>query len=143
MLVCASALQKEGVEKQAFARAAMDETPVKVETSNESNTNDENDLSKPLNGGPVAICQGCIVRERKRAARKKTKKLEEEEEWAKDEAKRIIVFNCAEVRDLCVPGLKENPVKDHSGPRPDRMCVNAPMRIACYCRHQGEKIGFQ
>ncbi len=144
MLVCASALQNNGVEEQAFHRAATEEAPIKHDDqpSGEGSQADENDPNKPLNGGPVAICAGCIVRERKRAARKKTKKVEEEEEWAKDEAKRVIVFNCPEVRDWCVPGTKESPVKEHDSPL-DKMFVNAPMRIACYCRHQSEKVGFQ
>jgi len=140
MLVCASALQKNGVEERAFNLAAMDEEGSKDDPSSVSN--DENDPAKPLNGGAVSICQGCIVRERKRAARKKTKKVDEEEEWAKDEAKRVVVFNCAEVREWCVPGTKETAVKDHEGPL-DTMFVHAPMRIACYCRHQSEKVGFQ
>jgi len=140
MLVCASALQKDGVEERAFNLAALTEEGSKDDQSGMSA--DENDPSKPLNGGAVSICQGCIVRERKRAARKKTKKVDEEEEWAKDEAKRVVVFNCAEVRDWCVPGTKEAAVKDHEGPL-DSMFVHAPMRIACYCRHQSEKVGFQ
>lgn len=141
MLVCASAMQKDGVEQSALHRALSDEIPVKTEDPANPNA-DDNDPDRPLNGGPVAICPGCIVRERKRAARKKTKKVDEEEEWAKDEAKRVIVFNCAEVRDWCVPGTKETPVKDHDG-NLDQIFVSAPMRIACYCRHQSEKIGFQ
>lgn len=145
MLVCASALQKDGVEERAFRRALIDEVPVKAEETQlggVAEQDDQDDPEKPLNGGPVTICQGCIVRERKRAARKKTKKIEEEEEWAKDEAKRVIVFNCSEVRDWCVPGTKETAVKEHDMPL-DVMFVNAPMRIACYCRHQSEKLGFQ
>lgn len=145
MLVCASALQKDGVEDRAFRRALVDEVPVKTEETQlagVADQPDDDDPNKPLNGGPVTICQGCIVRERKRAARKKTKKVEEEEEWAKDEAKRVIVFNCGEVRDWCVPGTKETAVKEHDMPL-DVMFVNAPMRIACYCRHQSEKVGFQ
>lgn len=148
MLVCASAMQKEGLQEKAFQRAAEDdgegELEVKAEDSKETTPSavDDNDASKPLNGAPVQICQGCIVRERKRAARKKTKKQDEEEEWAKDEAKRVIVFNCAEVRDWCVQGTKETSVKEHEGPV-DQCFVTAPMRVACYCRHQSEKVGFQ
>lgn len=143
MLVCASAMQKDGLEEIAFQRATSDDAFGLTEDSKLGSIPvDENDPMKPLNGGPVTICQGCIVRERKRAARKKTKKADEEEEWAKDEAKRVIVFNCAEVRDWCVPGTKETAVRDHDT-QVDIMFVNAPMRIACYCRHQSEKVGFQ
>jgi len=145
MLVCASAMQKEGLRDIAFNRAAAEDPDAEVEEKKESTPPgqmDGNDPMKPLNGGPVTICQGCIVRERKRAARKKTKKADEEEEWAKDEAKRVIVFNCPEVRDWCVPGTKETSVKEHDGPI-DQCFVTAPMRVACYCRHQSEKVGFQ
>ncbi|KAI9718629.1 MAG: hypothetical protein M1828_006637 [Chrysothrix sp. TS-e1954] len=113
MLVCASALDKEGVRERVYHRAESDEVPVKKEDSPDK-VQDENDPERPLNGAPVTICQGCITRERKRAARKKTKKVEEEEEWAKDEAKRVIVFNCQEVKDWCLPGSKETPIKDTS-----------------------------
>lgn len=145
MLVCASAMSKEGAQDLAFQRAAEEDIDIKSEDYKAPTAPaqmDENDPLRPLNGGPVAICQGCIVRERKRAARKKTKKADEEEEWAKDEARRVIVFNCPEVRDWCVPGTKETSVKEHDGPV-DQMFVHAPMRIACYCRHQSEKVGFQ
>jgi hypothetical protein len=146
MLVCASAMQKDGLQEKAFQRAAEDDgegdLEMKAEDGKESTPVDDNDPMKPLNGGPVQICNGCIVRERKRAARKKTKKQDEEEEWAKDEAKRVIVFNCAEVRDWCVQGTKETSVKEHEGPV-DQCFVTAPMRVACYCRHQSEKVGFQ
>ena len=141
MLFCASALQKEGVRERAFRRAETGEVPVRREDSPEK-VQDENDPEKPLNGGPVTICQGCVVRERKRAARKKTKKADEEEEWAKHEAKRVVVFNCPETRDWCIPQTKEIPVKDTTR-QMTSMYVNAPMRIACYCRHQTEKLGFQ
>ena len=145
LLVCASAMQnKEGALERAFKRAESDEVPVrKEETGSNHSHPDENDPDRPLNGGPVSICAGCTVRERKRAARKKTKKPDEEEEWLKDESKRVVVFNCAEVRDWCIPDAgKETPVKEHNGPV-SAMVVSVPMRIACYCRHQQEKIGFQ
>ena len=147
LLVCASAMRdKEGAIERAFRRAEEDEIPAKREDPGQSQgqqQQDEEDPERPLNGGPVVICAGCIIRERKRAARKKTKKPEEEEEWLKDEAKRVIVFNCAEVKDWCLPeGTKEIPVKEHNGPL-SAMSVSAPMRIACYCRHQQEKLGFQ
>lgn len=147
LLYCASAMQKEGVPERAFVRGESEEVPTRKDElptvhAPAPKEVDENDPDRPLNGGPVAICPGCVVRERKRAARKKTKKQEEEEEWAKEEAKRVIVFNCAEVRDWCVPESKETPVREHDSTL-DKVVVNAPMRIACYCRHQNEKVGFQ
>ncbi|KAK4698010.1 hypothetical protein P7C71_g146, partial [Lecanoromycetidae sp. Uapishka_2] len=114
-------------------------------------TQSEDDDIKPLNGGPVQICKGCIERERKRAGRKKTKNKEEEEEWLKDEAKRTIVFNCPEIKDWQQPSLPKDgesiqPLRLDSNnlqiPR-DAHQVILPMRIACYCRHQEEKNGFQ
>ena len=139
LLFSASAMQRSGVPERAFARAEVGDVPERK--SDETPTPDD-DPEKPLNGGPITICSNCINRERKRAARKKTKKPEEEQEWAKDEAKRVIVFNCAEVRDWCVPDSNETPVKDHDGPL-SAAFVHMPMRIACYCRHHQEKIGFQ
>lgn len=140
LLVCASAMRtKEGAIERAFTRAESEEVPVRTD---DSPGGDDADPDRPLNGGPVTICGGCIVRERKRANRKKNKKQEEEEEWQKDEAKRVIVFNCPELKDWCISGTKETPVRDAQGPV-ESMFVNAPMRIACYCRHQSEKVGFQ
>lgn len=145
MLVCASAMEREGLERKALERAAKDDIFVSEEEDQPAATKvqtDDSDPNRPLNGGPVSICSGCINRERKRAARKKTKKQEEEDEWAKDEAKRVIVFNCPEVKDWCVVGTKDEPVKDYDG-KVEAVYVNAPMRVACYCRHQNEKTGFQ
>lgn len=120
-------------------------------SSSGDTTPSEDDENKPLNGGPVQICKGCIERERKRAGRKKTKNKEEEDEWLKDEAKRTIVFNCPEVKEWTQPA----PPKHGENTQPLRLDSNnlqiprdapqliLPMRIACYCRHQEEKNGFQ
>ncbi|KAA8564383.1 hypothetical protein EYC84_011327 [Monilinia fructicola] len=76
--------------------------------------------------------------------RKKVKKVEEEESWHKDEARRVIVFNTHEVKDWQSP--TSQPPSEATGDRPEpiipegAMQVDAPMRIACYCRHQNEKI---
>lgn len=145
MLVCASAMEKGDLEEGAFQRAAKDDIFVPQEENQPAAAKvqtEDPDPNKPLNGGPVSICSGCINRERKRAARKKTKKQEEEDDWAQDEAKRVIVFNTQEVRDWCVDGSKDIPLKDQAG-QVQTAIVKAPMRIACYCRHQNEKIGFQ
>jgi hypothetical protein len=144
-LVCTSAMQNPENRRKAFERAAASE-PVKEESPGEGGS-DEDDENKPLNGGDVKICVGCITRERKRAARKKVKKVEEEESWHKDEAKRVVVFNTHEVKDWQTP--TSQPPSEATGDRaepfvPDgAMQVDAPMRIACYCRHQNEKLGFQ
>jgi len=92
----------------------------------------EIDYDKPVFGAPVQICEQCMSRERKRAGRKKNKKPEEEEKWAQDEGKRIIVFNTNQVRQLeQYPGT-------HGA-----IATETQMRICCYCRHHGEKHGFQ
>jgi hypothetical protein len=142
-LVCTSAMQNPEHRRRALARAAAKEFG-REEAPAE--TADEDDENKPLNGGDVKICAGCITRERKRAARKKVKKVEEEESWHKDEAKRVVVFNTHEIKDWQAPSSQSS---ETNSDRPEpfvpegAMQVDAPMRIACYCRHQNEKLGFQ
>ncbi|KAJ5204414.1 uncharacterized protein N7498_005293 [Penicillium cinerascens] len=131
-LVCSSAMQDREKLKRAFAR-----------TRGERNANGIEE-ERPLDGGDVKICGGCIQRERKRASRKKQRKPEEDELFQKDEEKRVIVFNTSELKEWTEPpkntssGYNEMP----SAP-PGSMQVELPMRIACYCRHQNEKLGFQ
>jgi hypothetical protein len=144
-LVCTSAMRNPEYRQRAFARAAAAMRETIEEPLSESA--DEDDENRPLNGGDVKICVGCITRERKRAARKKIKKVEEEESWHKDEARRVVVFNAQEIKDW-QPPTSQSP-SEATGDRPDpfipegAMQVDAPMRIACYCRHQNEKLGFQ
>ncbi|KFZ17044.1 hypothetical protein V502_04784 [Pseudogymnoascus sp. VKM F-4520 (FW-2644)] len=147
-LVCTSAMQNPEFRRRAFERAAGAAKTSDSRSEEEADTvSDDDDENKPLNGGEVKICSGCITRERKRAARKKVKKVEEEESWHKDEDKRVIVFNTTEIKDWQQPssqvlsetvGDRREPVV-HEG----ALQVDAPMRIACYCRHQNEKLGFQ
>lgn len=158
MLVCTSAMQDSVKMQRAFARAAQPMIEVKAEEGRRSSAGDalaEDDENRPLNGGEVNICAGCITRERKRAARKKSKKPEEEEIWQKDEAKRIIVFNTTEVKDWQTPvapnaglnGVDSTQAGAYEEQVPvvpeGAMQIDVPMRIACYCRHQNEKLGFQ
>ena len=160
MLVCTSAVRDREKLTRALARAAgtvaSDKKENRRSSSGDPRSPDENE-DKPLNGGPVTICPGCIQRERKRAARKKSKRPEEEEPWQKDEAKRIIVFNCQEIKDWQAPSPPHQTTKAADAvaqgfgaslePPPfipdGAMQVDAQMRIACYCRHQSEKLGFQ
>ena len=143
-LVCTSAMQSPENRRRAFERAASQDGS---QDDNMSDNSDEDDENKPLNGGDVKICVGCITRERKRAARKKVKKVEEEESWHKDEARRVVVFNTHEVKEWQPP--TSQPPSEATGDRPEpfipdgALQVDAPMRIACYCRHQNEKLGFQ
>lgn len=160
MLVCTSAMQDTAKKQRAFARAAgFTPEPRKAESRRLSSgdiQSEDDDENKPLNGGEVNICVGCITRERKRAARKKSKKPEEEEAWQQDEAKRIIVFNTQEVKEWLKPSTPAEALDpaDPNYPGPisaaemapfpeGAMQVEVPMRIACYCRHQNEKLGFQ
>jgi hypothetical protein len=144
-LVCTSAMQDQAKVKKAFARARGEVGTVRSSTSptvGEGSVEEE----KPSEGGEVKICNGCIQRERKRASRKKQRKPDEDELFQKDEDKRVIVFNTSEIKDWTEP-----PKSAFSGyPDPTvplalmgAMQVELPMRIACYCRHQNEKLGFQ
>lgn len=92
----------------------------------------------------MKICSGCIQRERKRASRKKQRKPEEDELFQKDEEKRVIVFNTSEIKEWTEPSKNANgSYGDMASVPPGSMQVELPMRIACYCRHQNEKLGFQ
>lgn len=134
-LVCTSAMQDRDKLKRAFARTRGEK--------NSTGTNGTEE-ERPLDGGDVKICTGCIQRERKRASRKKQRKPEEDELFQKDEEKRVIVFNTSEIKEWTEPpktaaaGYGEMPPVP-----PGSMQVELPMRIACYCRHQNEKFGFQ
>ena len=151
-LVCTSAMQDLAKLDRAFARARGEEpgplskpSPVSSTGSQSSKDDDE----KPLDGGEVRICCGCIQRERKRASRKKQKKPNEEEMFQKDEERRVIVFNTNEIKEWAEPakdntiGLPGNQGNSVTPLPKGAMQVELPMRIACYCRHQNEKLGFQ
>jgi IPT/TIG domain/Ankyrin repeats (many copies) len=151
-LVCTSAMQDQAKLDRAFARARGEDVGPVSKPSPASSTGSQcskDDEEKPLNGGEVKICSGCIQRERKRASRKKQKKPDEEEMFQKDEEKRVIVFNTNEIKEWAEPA-KDTPtsLSGHQGNPPPplpkgAMQVELPMRIACYCRHQNEKLGFQ
>ncbi|EHY61323.1 SPT3 Dosage dependent suppressor of Ty-induced promoter mutations-like protein [Exophiala dermatitidis] len=149
-LVCTSAMQDAVKLKRALARARGEERPSTGPSSTpsaESPGSKEED-EKPLNGGEVRICSGCIQRERKRASRKKQKKPEEEELFQRDEERRVVVFNTNELKDWVeVPRDNTDLPTAADGQQvsspPGPVQVELPMRIACYCRHQNEKMGFQ
>lgn len=134
-LVCTSAMENVEWKKKALERAKTQPQGSLPDLDDEENA--------PQNGGEVRICAGCITRERKRAARKKIKKPEEEKTWSQDEERRVVVFNTQEVKEwqpmsgmLDANGRPEPVVSNRT------MQIDAPMRIACYCRHHGEKMGF-
>lgn len=164
-LVCTSAIQDSEKKSLALTRAASIPQRERKEASRRLPSGvippyAADDPEKPSNGGCVLICDGCMKRELKRADRKKSKNLEEEELWIPHSGKRIIIFNSPEVKDWEdpsaikvdskrkdkvskspgeeIPVHVDEPVKTQ-GP----MQVYLPMRIGCYCRHQEEKIGFQ
>ncbi|KAG8410549.1 SPT3 Dosage dependent suppressor of Ty-induced promoter mutations-like protein [Metarhizium acridum] len=68
---------------------------------------------------------------------------EEEDTWSQDEERRVIVLIRGKVEDW-------QPSNDFLDPSrrpgavipPSDMQIDAPMRIACYRRHHGEKMGF-
>ncbi|KAF9925375.1 SPT3 Dosage dependent suppressor of Ty-induced promoter mutations-like protein [Linnemannia zychae] len=84
----------------------------------------------------IQTCTGCVLRERKRAQRKKNigkKKVdaaippiieEDEPEVMALEQRKILLFNCTEITEFTSGEL------------------TLPTRITCYCRHHGEKQGF-
>jgi hypothetical protein len=145
MLVCTSAMQTPEAKQKAMARAVE---AAHAPADNAPSPDEDDEESKPQNGGEVRICQNCISRERKRAARKKIKKQEEEAMWNAHETRRVIVFNTHEIKEWQLPsGVVSSDTITGGRPEPmmqhEAMQVDAPMRIACYCRHHNEKMGFQ
>ena len=148
MLVCTSAMEKEDLKERALRRA-RGEPDFESKKASKARANrpidgyDEHE--RPAEGGEVRICQNCINRERKRAARKKPKNEEEEDRWNSYEADRAIVFNSVEYRDWGVCKMEDKFTAQGPAPAGTNSFLHAevPMRIACYCRHQGEKIGFR
>lgn len=143
-LVCTSAMHDPDKTKRAFARA-RGEAVARRPSANSAGADDGGEDDTPLDGGEVRICGGCIQRERKRASRKKLRKPEDEQLFQKDEEKRVIVFNTNEIKDWVEPppSNPESPGDASAGMPAGAVQVELPMRIACYCRHQNEKLGFQ
>lgn len=143
-VLCTSAIQDKKKRERAFARARGEDVSAKSPKDSSEESQVDDDL--PLGGAEVKICAGCIQRERKRASRKKQRKPEEDEMFQRDEDKRVIVFNTTEIKDWTDPPRTPNSTNcDPSLPIAPlgAMQVELPMRIACYCRHQNEKVGFQ
>lgn len=150
-LVCSSALYDPEKYRAAMTMAAECRLSEKrtaarklTSTKQAETTEEEN----PLNGAEVWICDGCVNRERKRNDRKKAKKIEDEETWREYEYQRIIVFNTNEIKDWEPFSSPRNNDEQRNYPSPadpphGSMQVELPMRISCYCRHQGEKEGFR
>jgi hypothetical protein len=147
LLVCASAMQKGGPHavQQAFRRAAGLELlpPRRASSDSNSSTDVANDPGHPLNGGAVGICEGCIAREKKRAGRKRAKKSEDEALWERYGDQRVVLFNDKEYKEWETTAGKDNAPVSQAPMSQDARHITVPMRIACYCRHHGEKLGFQ
>lgn len=153
MLVCTSAMNQPPLRQRAMERAAaQNNSDIQARSqaaSLKKEDDEEAEEDKAANGGEVRICTNCINRERKRAARKKLKKEEEQAHWEKYETERVIVFNTNEYKQWSEwqqsPAPKDNNMQfgENYKPLDTAMQVVAPMRIACYCRHQNEKDGFQ
>lgn len=164
-LVCTSAMQDPEKRSLALARASSIPQDERKEANRRLPSGvippyAADDPEKPSNGGCVLMCDGCMKRELKRADRKKSKNLEEEDLWMPHSGKRIIIFNSNEVKDWDDPfATKDDPKKKDRGSKspsnevpvgvdeppltPGCVQVQLPMRIGCYCRHQEEKTGFQ
>lgn len=163
-LVCTSAMQDPAKKSLALSRASSIPQHERKEASRRLPSGvippyAADDPEKPSNGGCVLICDGCMKRELKRADRKKSKNLEEEDMWIPHSGKRIIIFNSQEIKDWEDPSAikMDSKKKDRGSKSPEEvpvyidepvktqgpMQIYLPMRIGCYCRHQEEKIGFQ
>lgn len=136
-VVCTSAMQNPELLKAALARAresAQSRKPIPYDR--------DLDVLEQMKvggkGGEVRICKNCVIREGKRAQRrKKVKSQEEDALFNKDESERVILFNANEYGDWIQPN-------DEDAKKGLTSCYfPVPMRITCYCRHHHEKSGFQ
>lgn len=177
MPVCASAMKNGAAYHRAFAMARGERissqtshhlhgSPSEGPASGSAST----EHIEPMDGGPIQICDGCVMRERKRANRRIEKEETAEDiMWKQGEKDRIVVFNETEVvewkaygsADLNEPGGKRakgggkgkkggeegstpTSAADPSMPyREQSKQVRLMMRITCYCRHQRESEGFR
>ncbi|PIA98873.1 hypothetical protein CB0940_02446 [Cercospora beticola] len=159
MLVCTSAMHNPQTKEKALKRAAAQNNAeiqrraeLARDVPHDEDRNDQKNLpedERVVNGGEVKICNNCIQRERKRAGRKKTKREEEQQHWERFETERVVVFNSNEYLPFKPCDPSQYPQRDTNAdgeqymPPDGALHVTAAMRIACYCRHQSEKEGFQ
>lgn len=158
-LVCTTAMRDEAKRRTALAHAAG---PNMYATDSRTACVDRKSLSingelKPCDGGKVRICSTCITREEKRASRKKAKVEDRAGLWQKLAEDRVIIFNSNEVVEWQDPSESKSaktaiesnaiggglPDDNPLNLPPGAKQIDLPMRIACYCRHQDEKLGFQ
>ncbi|KAK1750007.1 hypothetical protein QBC47DRAFT_310816 [Echria macrotheca] len=132
-LFCTSAMQKSDVCER-MTKAAREAAQRGQDCCIDDVLSESERVEKPQEGAEVKICSGCKERERKRASRKKSKKNDAgEEAWNSYEDRRVIVFNTHEVQEWTLL----------EGSRLRIGALDLPMRIACYCRHSSEKVGFK
>ena len=164
MAFCASAMKVQKFRERAFVMARGDD----VETDGRSVQSID-----PKDGGPINICDGCVMRERKRANRRNEKEEKDEDVvWKRSEKERIVVFNDPEISEWkpytrssfietaskkAKGGRRGRKKSEEDNDDPNRMPAVVPevpfpnqakqiclmMRITCYCRHQNENEGFQ
>lgn len=150
MLVSATAMRKPDLVCRAFERAREKAlSPPKPELIKKPEDDFQSRLEKkllpssnkrkypingdPMEGGEVIICGACMAREERRAARKKAKPEAFDSVWKGHAQHRIVIVN-----SNCMREVKD--VEDSSSST--KFC-DAQIRIACYCRHHGEKEGFR
>lgn len=180
MPVCASAMKRQDVYLRAFAIARGEDISAYTRHRIQRSSSDGLDTRQhpggkvdPMEGGAIGICDGCMMRERKRANRRMEKEATDEDiRWRQGEKERIVVFNENEVVDWkpygsadlnepaskrargakgkkkeCQPGEEKSTNNPPCGPdiqNPEMARqVRLLMRITCYCRHQAEAEGFQ
>lgn len=179
MPVCASAMERPHLCLRACEMAWDADASPQVRHQLQRSSSDGSDTGReangridPMEGGPISICDGCMMRERKRANRRVEKEASDEDiRWKLGEKERIVVFNENEIVDwkpYGSPELDEPASKrarggrgkkkddadgdmptSHTPPEPViqypdlAMQVRLMMRITCYCRHQGEQEGFR
>lgn len=90
---------------------------------------------------PVNLCSRCIKREQKRACRKKLFDESEELSWVETRQRRLAVFNCSEVLEF--KDVERRVYIPETGTTVAAKQLVLPLRLACYCRHHGEKKGFR
>lgn len=147
-LVNATAMQNPELRRVALLRAQGVDVKSEADSSGSpmdegtDGSSEDNDVNKPINGGEVKICENCIQREHKRATRKRTKAQDGEDTWFQYANERIVIFNEKEYQEWKPIDTGKDAIAGEQLPE-GTVKINVPTRIACYCRHQSEKIGFQ
>ncbi|KAL8749673.1 MAG: hypothetical protein Q9184_006717 [Pyrenodesmia sp. 2 TL-2023] len=166
MPVCASAMKRQDAYLRAFAIARGEDISAYTRHRIQRSSSDGPDTQQnpggkvdPMEGGTISICDGCMMRERKRANRRMEKEATDEDiSWRQGEKERIVVFNENEVvdwkpygsADLNEPASKRargtKGKKKECQPGEDKSTSNPPCGFDiqnCEMARQGEAEGFQ